>query len=119
MFAVEDLTRLIGEAERSLWGKTVHGLEERRKLIAEYIINHSQIKIPARELTNKEIREFIQTMQYAKIEVLQENESVTLHGRWIDRGYELECPFCGFTCNDTHYLGKAIACPNCTAIMDA
>lgn len=118
MFTVEELARLIGKAERSLWGKTVHGLEERRKLIAEYIINHSQITMPAKELTDKEIRELIQTMQSAKIAVLQENESVILHGKWIDRGYEVECPFCGFTCNDTHYLGKAIACPNCAATMD-
>ena len=118
MFTVEELARLIGEAERSLWGKTVHGLEERRKLIAEYIINHSQITIPVKELTDKEIREFIQTMQSAKIAVLQENESVILRGKWIDRGYEVECPFCGFTCNDTHYLGNGVACPNCATRMD-
>ena len=118
MFTVEELARLIGKAERSLWGKTVHGLEERRKLIAEYIINHSQITMPAKELTDKEMREFIQTMQSAKIVVLQENESVILNGKWIDRGYEVECPFCGFTCNDTHYLGNGAACPNCAARMD-
>ena len=40
------------------------------------------------------------------------------HGKWIDRGYEVECPFCGFTCNDTHYLGNGAACPNCAARMD-
>lgn len=44
MFTVEELARLIGEAERSLWGKTVHGQEERRKLIAEYIITKIQLK---------------------------------------------------------------------------
>lgn len=41
-----------------------------------------------------------------------------VHGKWIDRGYEVECPFCGFTCNDTHYLGNGAACPNCAARMD-
>ena len=40
------------------------------------------------------------------------------HGKWIDRGYEVECPFCGFTCNDTHYLGNGAACPNCATRMD-
>ena len=44
MFTVEELARLIGDAERSLWGKTVHGQEERRKLIAEYIITKIQLK---------------------------------------------------------------------------
>ena len=42
----------------------------------------------------------------------------TKSGKWIDRGYEVECPFCGFTCNDTHYLGNGVACPNCAARMD-
>lgn len=44
MITTEELARLIGEAERSLWGKTVHGQEERQKLIAEYIISKIQIK---------------------------------------------------------------------------
>ena len=44
MLTVEELTQLIGDAERSLWGKTVHGQEERRKLIAEYIIMKIQLK---------------------------------------------------------------------------
>lgn len=34
---------------------------------------------------------------------------------WIDRGYEVECPACGFTCNDEYYLGDMVACPNCGA----
>ena len=41
MYTVEELARLIGEAERYLWGKTVHGHKERRKLTAEYIINNN------------------------------------------------------------------------------
>ena len=44
MLTVEELARLIGDAERSLWGKTVRGQEERRKLIAEYIIMKIQLK---------------------------------------------------------------------------
>ena len=34
---------------------------------------------------------------------------------WIDRGYEVECPVCGFTCNDEYYLGDMVTCPNCGA----
>ena len=44
MYTVEELARVIGEAERYLWGKTVHSQEERRKLIAEYIIMKIQLK---------------------------------------------------------------------------
>ena len=44
MITAEELARLIGEAERGIWGKTVHSQEERRKLIAEYIISKIQLK---------------------------------------------------------------------------
>lgn len=33
--------------------------------------------------------------------------------RWIDRGPYIECPACGYTCNDEHYLGLGKFCPDC------
>ena len=36
---------------------------------------------------------------------------------WIDHGFEIECPHCFFTCNDTVYLGRAVACPNCGTLL--
>ena len=61
----------------------------------------------------------VQAVTISEVEHMIYAEAVELKtGEWIDRGYEVECPFCGFTCNDMHYLGKAIACPNCAATMD-
>lgn len=40
---VEKLSKLIGEAERNLWGKSVSGLKEKQKFIAEYLDSHNVV----------------------------------------------------------------------------
>lgn len=39
----EILSRLIGEAERSLWGKKVSNQKQKRELIAEYLCSHNVV----------------------------------------------------------------------------
>ena len=37
--------------------------------------------------------------------------------KWIDHGYGVECPICNHQVNDEYYLGNAVACPNCGALL--
>ena len=37
--------------------------------------------------------------------------------KWIDHGYCVECPICNHQVNDEYYLGDAVACPNCGALL--
>lgn len=39
----EALSELIGEAERSLWGKNVSNQKHKRQLIAEYLCSHNVV----------------------------------------------------------------------------
>ena len=39
----EKLADLIGEAERSLWGETVHGMQERRERMADFLLENGVI----------------------------------------------------------------------------
>ena len=94
-------------------------MEEKKRLIDANALKKRAIKmVTVNSLGNKQHCYFkaVGTDEIDKAPTVDAVEVV--YGRWIDRGYEIECPFCGFTCNDTHYLGKAIACPNCSARMD-
>ena len=37
--------------------------------------------------------------------------------KWIDHGYGVECPICNHQVNDEYYLGDAVSCPNCGALL--
>ena len=53
--------------------------------------------------------------RYAKQMLLERMERNT--GKWIDHGYSVECPICNHQVDDEHYLGKAVACPNCGSLL--
>lgn len=39
--SVEKISKLIGEAERTLWGRSVSNVKERQKLIAEHLVSNN------------------------------------------------------------------------------
>jgi hypothetical protein len=42
---------------------------------------------------------------------------IRTEAKWIDHGYGVECPVCNHQVNDEYYLGDAVACPNCGALL--
>ena len=55
---VDRLSKLLGNAERSLWGKKVSSQKESRELIAEYLYSHNVVvQIEAEWETFTEIRD--------------------------------------------------------------
>lgn len=40
-----------------------------------------------------------------------------IHGHWIDDHGSDVCSECGFSCDDTYYLGNGNFCPNCGCDM--
>lgn len=40
-----------------------------------------------------------------------------VRGKWIDDHGSDVCSICGFSCDDTYYLGEGNFCPNCGADM--
>lgn len=39
-------------------------------------------------------------------------------GKWMEKGGDTICPFCGFSCDDIYYLHEGNYCPNCGAKLE-
>ena len=57
MTEIERLAQLIGEGERSMWGKTIHGIKERHTALAEYLLANGVIVTPCVAMVERFIKD--------------------------------------------------------------
>ena len=51
--------------------------------------------------------------------LIEQGIAIREHAHWIDDQGGYECSNCNHFIDDTYYLGAALACPNCSALIDA